>query len=107
MITKQFANKYGWSDVSPFEIVKVISDQTIEVRELDAKRDESWVPNFIPGGFSAVCVNDREQKWKISSNPENKVFRIRFSKRKNVWQDAYGGKYDLSDTPIKYYDFNF
>lgn len=107
MITKQFANKYGWSDVDAFEIVKVVSDQTVEVRALDAELADGWKPEFIPGGFSAICVNIRDQQWKFNSNPENKVIRIRFSKRKNIWQDAYGGKYDLSDTPIKYYDYNF
>jgi hypothetical protein len=33
-----YANHYGYSDITPFEVVKVISDKTIEVREMDAER---------------------------------------------------------------------
>ena len=36
-----YANHYGYSDVTPYEVVKVISDKTIEVREMDAERDDS------------------------------------------------------------------
>lgn len=101
-----YANQYGWSDVNPFEVVKVISDKTMEVREMDAERDESVKLEFHVGGFSAHCSNQRDQKWFIKSNPENGVIRIRLSKT-GVWKDKHGRKYGLSDTPIKFYDYNF
>ena len=102
----QYANHYGYSDVNPFEVVRVISDKTIEVREMDAERDESVQLEFIPGGFSAHCVNQRDQKWDIKSNPANPVIRIRLSAKKG-WQDKYGRRFRLSDQPIKFYDYNF
>lgn len=101
----KYANHYGWTDVNPYEVVKVISDKTIEVREMDAKRDESVTLNFVPGGFSAICTNDRDQKWHIVSNPANPVIRIRFGKA--GWKDAHGRKFGLSDAPHKFYDYNF
>ena len=79
-----YANHYGYSDVNPFEIVRRVSDKTIEIREMDAERDPEWKPEFHVGGFSAHCSNQREQRWNITSNPENRVIRIRLSKS-GVW----------------------
>ena len=102
----KYANHIAYSDVNPFEVVKVISDKTIEIREMDAVEDRSVKMNFVPGGFSAICTNIREQKWNITSNPSNSVFRIRLSK-KNGWKDAHGRRFQLGDAPRKFYDYNF
>ena len=101
-----YANQYGWSDVNPFEVVKIISDKTIEVREMDAERDESVKLDWAPGGFAGHCINQRDQKWFITSNEQNPVVRIRLSKT-GVWKDKHGRKYGLSDKPVKFYDYNF
>jgi len=82
----QFANHYGFSDVNPYEVVKVISDKTIEVREMDAERDDSVKLDFHVGGFSAHCVNQCDQRWNINSNPGNPVVRIRLGKQ--GWKDS-------------------
>jgi hypothetical protein len=86
-------------------VVRVISEKTIEIREMDAKRDDSVKLEFIPGGFSAHCSNQRDQNWFITSNPENRVIRIRLGKK--GWKDAHGRRFALSDEPVKFYDYNF
>lgn len=101
----KYANQYGWSDVNPFEVVRVVSDKTIEVREMDADRDESVKLDWVVGGFAGVCVNQRDQKWFIKSNAANPVIRIRLGKK--GWRDANGRRFDLADEPIKFYDYNF
>lgn len=101
----QFANHYSFSDVEPYEVVRVISDKTIEVREMDAERDDSVKLNFFVGGFSAHCANQHDQRWNITSNPSNSVVRIRLGKQ--GWKDAHGRKFRLSDKPAKFYDYNF
>ena len=100
-----FANHYGYSDVTPFEVVKVISDKTIEVREMDAERDESVRLEWLPGGFAGHCVNQRDQKWCITSNESNPVIRLRLNKK--GWQDKHGRRFGLSDKPVRFYDYNF
>ena len=104
---EKFANHYGYSDVNPFEVVKVISDKTIEIREMDAERDESFKLEFHVGGFSAHCSNQRDQKWFIKSNETYSTIRIRYSKRHNAWKCKDGRKFFLSNEPIKFYDWNF
>lgn len=101
----QYANMYSYTDVTPYEVVKVISDKTIEVREMDAVEDRSVKLEFHVGGFSAHCSNQRDQKWHITSNPENRIIRIRLGKQ--GWKDKHGQKFGLSDRPIRFYDYNF
>ena len=100
-----FANHYSHTDVEPYEVVRVVSEKTIEIREMDAERDESIKLEFHAGGFSAHCSNQRDQRWNITSNPQNRVMRIRLTKQ--GWKDAYGRKFRLSNEPVKFYDYNF
>ena len=57
----KFANQIGYSDVNPFEVIRVVSDKTIEIRAMNAERDNSVKMEFISGGFSAHCANQADQ----------------------------------------------
>lgn len=102
----KYANHIGYSDINPYEVVRIISDKTIEIREMKATRDESYKPEFIPGGFSAVCINQNDQKWIIESDDTNPVIRIRKSIKKG-WADKHGHRFVLDCEPVKFYDYNF
>jgi hypothetical protein len=100
-----YANHYGYSDVTPYEVVRRVSDKTIEIREMDAVQDESVKLEWVAGGFAGHCINQRDQRWFITSNPENRIIRIRLGKK--GWKDKHGRKFGLSDKPVKFYDYNF
>ena len=100
-----YANHYGYSDINPFEIVRRVSDRTLDIRAMKAERDPSWQPDFVPGGFCGTVVNQSSQQWLIESDPAGHVVRIRLGK--HGWKDAHGNRYDLSDKPVKFYDYNF
>lgn len=100
-----YANHYGYSDVNPFEIVRRVSDKTLEIRAMKAERDPSWKPDFVAGGFCGTVVNQSSQQWLIKSDPDGRVVRIRLGK--HGWKDAAKRRYGLSDEPVKFYDFNF
>jgi hypothetical protein len=102
----QYANKIGWSDVEPFEVVKVISTKTMEIRRMDAMLDPTWKPEIIPGGFVGHCVNQHTQRYTITSNVIAPIVRIRLNS-KGQWKDAGGNKYNVEDAPRKFYDYNF
>ena len=99
------ANEIGYSDVYPYEIVRRVSDKTIEIRAMDAALDPEWKPEFIPGGFCAHCVNQHSQRWVYSSNPNNPLRRIRLTKR--GWRGVGGAKFRLGSAPRKFHDYNF
>ena len=100
-----YANHIGYSDVNPYEIVRRVSDKTFEIRAMKAEISKDWKPNFIPGGFSAVCTNNHSQKWVITSDDTARVFRIR--RGKYGWKDANGNRYQIAEQPRKVYDYNF
>jgi len=99
----KYANYYGgYSDVHPYEIVRYVTEKTIEIRSMDAVVASDWKADHIPGGFSGVCINQDDQKWVITSNPSNPIIRIRLTK--NGWGK---GKFSLRDRPRRFHDYNF
>jgi len=99
-----YANHYGFSDVTPFEIVRVVSDKTLEIRQMKAERGQ-WSPEWVIGGFMGRIVNQRDQQWTIAPDETASVERIRRNKRGEWWNGR--GQFVLSTTPIKFYDYNF
>jgi len=103
---KKFANYYGWSDVHPYEVVNVISEQTVEVRAMKATQTV-FPKEFHVGGFSAHCSDQYRQDYKYESVPDSPTVRIRWSNAKNQWQRAGGMKFLMEDAPHKFYDYNY
>jgi len=101
----KYANHLMYSDIEPYEIIRIVSEKTIEIRAMKTERDESVKLEWVPGGFSAICLNDHEQKWHITSDETAPIKRIRLGKR--GWKDAHGGRFGLADKPVKYRDYNF
>ena len=64
-----------WTDITPYEVVRVISDKTIEIRELEVK---------ITGGDWI------DPEYKLYSNENNRVERARLGK--HGWKLSDGKK---------------
>ncbi len=94
-----------YSDVKPWEIIAVNkSGKTVEVRSMNAELDtvNGPKPEFIPGGFSAICTNMDKLVYKIEPNPEGTTRKVRFSGA--GWDK---GRMSLRDKPVYHYDYNF
>lgn len=98
---RQYCNFIGWSDIEPYEVVKVISPNCVEIREMSTKQIV-FPTEFILGGFSAHCADNHNQKYEYTSDTSRPTIRIR--KGKKGWGN---GKYRMSDSPKKFYDYNF
>ena len=69
-MTFHFANHIGYSDVNPYEIVRRVSDRTIEIREMNAERSNPAEDmGFQPVGFVCHFRDQHKQEWTITSNP--------------------------------------
>ena len=104
VVTFSHANNLGWTDVNPFEIVRVVSAKTIEVRMMDSK-ELDWERDFHEGGFLGNTSNQNDQKWEITSNPSNPIIKARLIKDVHFYSDH--GIHSLSNEPRKFYDYNF
>jgi hypothetical protein len=101
---KPFFNQIGWSDVQPFEVVRIVSDKTVEIRSMKATLAEDWKPEFVVGGFAGQAVNQNTQRWNIESDDNGRVYRIRLTK--SGWKMG-SVKFRMADAPRKFYDYNF
>lgn len=101
--TFKYANLHLWTDVEPYEIIRYVSDVTLELRHM--KSELLSKPEFIPGGFSAHCTNNSSLKYKITPDPDAEIIRARL--RKDGKFHSVKGEHHLSDRPMKYYDYNF
>ena len=102
----KYANCIGYTDITPWEVVRIVSEKTIEIRPMDSVRDPDWKPEFVEGGFVANCTNQWEQRWIITSSDDYNVERIRLGKN-GKWKNKWGAQFVLADEPRKFYDFNF
>jgi|TARA_R110002126_G_scaffold47593_2_gene133320 hypothetical protein len=100
-----YANLAMYSDAFPFEIVKIVSAKTIEIRSMEATLDPSWKPEMIPGGFCAHTTNQDSQRWTYESKPTAHVFRAR--RRKDGYFHSKQGRHLISDHPVRFHDYNF
>ena len=99
-----YANHFGYSDITPFEVVRVVSGRTLEVRPMKTERGQ-WAQEWAIGGFVGRVVNQRDQQWTIVPDETAPIERIRLNKR-GEWRNERG-RFELSATPIKFYDYNF
>jgi hypothetical protein len=101
-----YANQIGYSDITPFEVVRVVSDKCLEVRSMNVALLNISDLVFHAGGFAAHCSNQADQKWAITPDAEGYVFKIRKNVR-GTWKSKHGDTYAVEAQPRRRYDFNF
>jgi len=101
---KKYCNLIGYTDVEPYEVVKVISPITVEIRLMDTKQIK-FPQAFTPGGFVGHYADNHAQEYEYTSNPENGVLRVRLCKD-GYWKYK-SIKFRMADAPHKFYDYNF
>lgn len=102
---KQYCNLHYPNDAYPFEVVRVISEKTVEIREMDSELTKA-PSDFTPGGFVGHFHDNYAQEWKYTSNDSNRIIRVRWSERNKRWQDRGGSRYIMNDQPRRFYDYN-
>ena len=107
MEIKAYANQTGYTDVTPYEVVRKVSDICVEVRAMKAKQIK-FPQDVRIGGFSAHTVDNRSgQDYEYSSDETREVFKIRWSRANRQWQRGKYIRFSMSDKPYKFYDYNF
>ena len=100
------ASLYMYSDVKAYEIVKVISEQTLEVRPMITTHSAAGL-EFTPGGFFGHVHDQHKQKVTYESNPEAGTIRIRKKKGSAELWTHKGNRFYLQTEPYAFHDYNF
>lgn len=100
-----FATHYAYSDINPYEVIRVVSDNCLEVREMNHENDPNDMPTFVPGGFSAICTHSGKRV--ITSNPNGRHFKITRKKKDPTSWGYKSMRFSLDKEPRAYYDHNF
>lgn len=94
-----------WTDREAYTVI-ARTKCTLTIQRDKATRDPSFKPEWVTGGFSAICLNDHEQKWILERDPNGRIEVCHWSEKKGRWQTGegqigvYAGRYE-------YYDYNF
>lgn len=109
----QHVTEFHYSDRDAWEVIEVISPRRIKIRELDAELTKK-PKNFIPGGFSGHFVDNYDQEYKLTSNPNNKIKTLSWRSKAKRWcevgqQTRYSkfGLHQKGEQATKFYDYNF
>jgi hypothetical protein len=102
---RKYCNLHLYADIEPFEVVKIISEKCVEVRPMSAKQT-AFPEQFQRGGFVGHYLDQHKQDYEYESIEGAKVSRVRWSEAKQRWQIG-GMRFIMSDTPRKFYDYNF
>ena len=95
----KYINQYGYSDVNPIgKIIGIKGKSTLIVQTVKAMISSDWKPEWMPGGFSAICINNAHQRWEFTE--EDHHIEIRYSKQ-------FLKRHKVEDHPKSYYDYNF
>ena len=104
---KAYANQSGYSDVTPYEVVRTVSPSCVEVRAMKTVQTK-FPKDFHAGGFSGHYADNRGgQEYDYFPNPEAEIFKIRWSRANRQWQQGKYIRFRMADKPYKFYDYNF
>lgn len=84
-----------------------LTDKTLTIQRDKAIRDPSFKPQWVPGGFSAICTNSEEQSWTYERDPAGEIIRCRWSEKNGCWQSGSDGSIRISRGRHEHYDYNF
>lgn len=91
---------HSWTDSNPYTIIR-ISGQRIYIQA--DKVVQLTAPQHVPGGFSGVCINNREIKYDISPDPAGYKTCL-YPKKDGTY---YNEKKPVTIGRYYFYDYNF
>lgn len=95
-----------WSDSYACTVI-ARTKKTLTIQRDKATLDPNFKPEWIPGGFSAICTNCEDQSWTYERDPNGTVYVCHWSEKKGRYQSGEDGSIRISRGRHEYYDYNF
>jgi hypothetical protein len=94
----KFVSRKGYTDLYIVgQVIGVYGKTGIVIQEMKAVRNTVKM-NYVAGGFSAICLNNSDQRWEFETLES--TIKDRVSK-------AFFKIFVISDEPRHHYDYNF
>lgn len=97
---------YLWSDAYACTVIARTA-KTLTIQRDKATLDPNFKPEWIPGGFSAICTNSEDQEWTYERDPAGEITRCRWSEKYGRWQTGSDGSIHIGRGRHEHYDYNF
>ncbi len=96
---RAYVNVHHYTDIEPYEVVETINNKTVLIRKMNYVLKTAPIQHV--GGFSAITENST-QEWEVTQDLTNPIVKLKLHKA------GWGhGKYFMSDSPCRFYDYNF
>lgn len=95
-----------WSDAQAYTII-ARTEKTLTIQRDKATYAPGYKPEYIPGGFSAICVNDADQEWVYERDPKGEIVKCHWSEKLKRWQAGHDGSLRIGRGRHENYDHNF
>ena len=91
-----------WSDREAYTIIKR-SLKSLTLRRCKAIKSPNFKPEWVPGGFSAICVNQNEQEWTYEEDEKGAIVKVYWSEKYKRFRD---GTCRVMPGRHEFYDYN-
>lgn len=95
-----------WSDAHACTIIGRTA-KTLTIQRDKAIRDPAFKPEWVPGGFSAICTNSEKQSWTYERDPDGEIIRCHWSEKDGCWRAGSDGSIRIGRGRHEHYDYNF
>ena len=95
-----------WSDAYACTVIKKTA-KTITIQRDKATLSPDFKPEWIVGGFSAICTNSDEQEYTYERNPNGEIYVCRWSEKEGRYRHGSDGSIKISVGRHEHYDYNF
>lgn len=106
-----------YTDIDAYTIIKKTAT-TMTLRRDHAVLANNWKPEFIQGGFAGHCVNQADQTYTYSEDPDGAIVKISLRRSKDEngnerrrWKKAGVGTFEGGGNVYpgrrKFHDYNF
>lgn len=79
--------------------------KTLTLRQCEATLKPDFKPEFVIGGFSAVCLNQNKQDYDYEENPHGSIYIARWSEKKKRF--VADKSLRVIEGRHEFYDYNF
>ena len=97
---------YLYSDRKAYTVIAKTA-KTITIQRDKAIRNPNFKPEWVPGGFSAICANCEDQEWTYERDPNGEIVRCHWSEKYGRYQTGSDGSIAIGRGRHEYYDYNF